>query len=134
MDEILCRFKIFSPGRFSLSLDISEVFKPVIVFRTIFDLVNNHKLQIEKHFEKNVNYCILNEEGRKIFITLPEICIQRGYNIAGTTAIICYSACKTCIKRVKRRAWLRYNDGNNSVGSVRLSVSKLLGCYQIIIS
>lgn len=57
-----------SEGRFSLSLDLSEVFKPVIVFRTIFDLVNNHRLQVEKHFEKNVNYCILNEEGRKIFV------------------------------------------------------------------
>lgn len=50
-----------SVGRFSLSLDMSEVFKPVIVFRTIFDLVNNHRIQVEKHFEKNVNYCILNE-------------------------------------------------------------------------
>lgn len=57
-----------SEGRFSLSLDLSEVFKPVIVFKTIFDLVNNHRLQVEKHFEKNVNYCILNEEGRKIFV------------------------------------------------------------------
>lgn len=57
-----------SEGRFSLSLDISEVFKPVIVFRTIFDLVNNKRLQVEKHFEKKVNYCLLNEEGRKIFI------------------------------------------------------------------
>lgn len=57
-----------SEGRFSLSLDLSEVFKPVIVFRTIFDLVNNRRLQVEKHFDKNVNYCILNEEGRKIFI------------------------------------------------------------------
>ena len=57
-----------SEGRFSLSLDLSEVFKPVIVFRTIFDLVNNRKLQVEKHFEKKVNYCMLNEEGRKIFI------------------------------------------------------------------
>lgn len=57
-----------SEGRFSLSLDLSEVFKPVIVFRTIFDQVNNHRLQVEKHFEKNLNYCILNEEGRKIFV------------------------------------------------------------------
>lgn len=61
-----------SEGRFSLSLDISEVFKPVIVFKTIFELVNNHKLKVEKHFEKNVNYCILNEEGRKIFINAFE--------------------------------------------------------------
>lgn len=57
-----------SEGRFSLSLDMSEVFKPVIVYRTIFDLVNNRKLQVEKHFDKKVNYCLLNEEGRKVFI------------------------------------------------------------------
>lgn len=55
-------------GRFSLSLDISEVFKPVIVYRTIFDLVNNRKIQVNKHFEKKVNYCILNDDGRKVFI------------------------------------------------------------------
>lgn len=55
-------------GRFSLSLDISEVFKPVIVFRTIFELVNNKKLNVSEHFEKKANYCLLNEEGRNIFI------------------------------------------------------------------
>lgn len=54
--------------RFSLSLDLSEVFKPILVERTIFDLVNNKKIQVEKHFDKKVNYCLLNEEGRKIFI------------------------------------------------------------------
>lgn len=59
-------------GRFSLSLDLCEVFKPIIVFRTIFDLVNNRKLQVEKHFLKEVNYCLLNEEGRNIFITAFE--------------------------------------------------------------
>lgn len=57
-----------SEGRFSLSLDMSEVFKPIIVFRTIFELVNNRRLQVEKHFEKKVNYCVLNDEGRKIFV------------------------------------------------------------------
>ncbi len=57
-----------SEGRFSLSLDISEVFKPIIVYKAIFDLVNNKRLKVDKHFEKSVNYCILNEEGRKIFI------------------------------------------------------------------
>ena len=54
--------------RFSLSLDLSEVFKPIIVFKTIFDLVNNRKLNVTKHFEQKVNYCILNELGRNIFI------------------------------------------------------------------
>lgn len=38
------------------------------MYKTIFDLVNNRKIQVEKHFEKNLNYCVLNEEGRKIFI------------------------------------------------------------------
>jgi CRISPR-associated protein Cas1 len=57
-----------SEGRFSLSLDLSEVFKPAIVFRTIFDCINNRKITVEKHFIKELNYCVLNEEGRKIFV------------------------------------------------------------------
>lgn len=61
-----------SEGRFSLCLDISEVFKPVLVYKTIFDLVNNKKIQVAKHFDKKVNYCLLNEEGRKIFISAFE--------------------------------------------------------------
>lgn len=61
-----------SEGRFSLSLDISEAFKPVIVYKTIFELVNNKKIQVSKHFDKKVNYCLLNEEGRNIFITAFE--------------------------------------------------------------
>lgn len=61
-----------SESRFSLSLDLSEMFKPVIVFKTIFDLVNNKKLRVKDHFEKKVNYCILNETGRQIFINAFE--------------------------------------------------------------
>ena len=56
-----------SEARFSLSLDLSEVFKPVIVFRTIFDLVNNKKLKVEKHFEEKLNYSLLNEEIENIY-------------------------------------------------------------------
>lgn len=61
---------LHEPGesRFSLSLDLCEVFKPVIVFKTIFDCVNNRKLSVGKHFSKDLNYCMLNEDGRKIFI------------------------------------------------------------------
>lgn len=61
---------LHEPGeaRFSLSLDLSEVFKPIIVYKTIFDLVNNKKISIEKHFDKKLNYARLNEDGCKIFI------------------------------------------------------------------
>ncbi|KNF08222.1 CRISPR-associated endonuclease Cas1 [Gottschalkia purinilytica] len=74
-----------SEGRFSLSLDISEVFKPVIVFKTIFDCVNNRKIQVDKHFNKKLNYCLLNDEGRNIFITelekrLNSVFVHKGLN------------------------------------------------------
>jgi CRISPR-associated protein Cas1 len=49
-------------------LDLSEAFKPVVVFKTIFDCVNKKKLQVAKHFDKSVNYALLNETGKKIFI------------------------------------------------------------------
>jgi CRISPR-associated protein Cas1 len=56
-----------SEARFSLSLDLSEAFKPIIVYKTIFEVVNRKKIQL-KHFDKKLNYAILNEEGKKIFI------------------------------------------------------------------
>lgn len=59
-------------GRFSLSLDLCEAFKPIIVFKTIFDLVNNKKLQVSKHFDKKLNYALLNDVGKKIFIEAYE--------------------------------------------------------------
>lgn len=68
LDQRISFLHELAERRFSLSLDISEAFKPVIVFKTIFDLVNNRKLQVDKHFEKKYNYCLLNEEGRNIFI------------------------------------------------------------------
>jgi CRISPR-associated protein Cas1 len=55
-------------GRFSLSLDLSEAFKPILVFKTIFDLVNKKRLVVAKHFDKSLNYALLNSEGKKIFI------------------------------------------------------------------
>jgi CRISPR-associated protein Cas1 len=56
-----------SERRFSLSLDLCEVFKVPLVFGTIFTLVNKKMLQVEKHFDQQLNFALLNEEGRKIF-------------------------------------------------------------------
>ncbi|MDK2801317.1 MAG: CRISP-associated protein Cas1 [Clostridiales bacterium] len=66
-----------SEGRFSLSLDLSEVFKPIIVYKTIFDIVNNRKIQVEKHFDKKLNYCILKDTGKRIFCESFEERINR---------------------------------------------------------
>ncbi len=84
-----------SEGRFSLSLDISEVFKPVIVYKTIFELVNNRRIQVEKHFDKKVNYCILNEEGKKIFVEAFEKRIESVFLHKGFKRKVSY---RTAIK------------------------------------
>ena len=61
---------LHEPGdrRFSLSLDLAEIFKPLIVDRIIFRLFNRQQLNELKHFETNVDGCYLNEAGRKLFI------------------------------------------------------------------
>jgi CRISPR-associated protein Cas1 len=69
-----------SDRRFSLSLDLSEVFKPLIVFRTIFEVVNNSRIQVSKHFDKKYNYCLLNEPGRDVFITALEERLQQVFD------------------------------------------------------
>ncbi|MED3660535.1 type I-B CRISPR-associated endonuclease Cas1b [Ureibacillus terrenus] len=61
---------LHEPGsrRFSLSLDIAEIFKPLIMDNLIFSLINKRSIQ-KKHFEFiEEKICLLNEEGRKIFI------------------------------------------------------------------
>lgn len=57
-----------SEGRFSLSLDISEVFKIVVVYPVIVTMINKKMLHVGKHFERDLNYCHLNEEGKKKFV------------------------------------------------------------------
>jgi len=60
---------LHSPGarRYSLALDLAEIFKPFIVDRLIFSLVNTKQIQ-SKHFKKQDNVCHLNEKGRDIFV------------------------------------------------------------------
>ncbi|MBQ6063749.1 MAG: type I-B CRISPR-associated endonuclease Cas1 [Prevotella sp.] len=64
---------LHTPGerRYSLCLDISEIFKPIIVDRVIFRVLNRKEIQ-EKHFEKKINRCLLNEAGKKIFVRAIE--------------------------------------------------------------
>ena len=80
-----------SEARFSLSLDLSEAFKPIIVFRTIFDLVNRKKIRVEKHFEKKFNYALLNEDGKKIFIQAFEDRINEKFKHSKLKRIVSYN-------------------------------------------
>lgn len=52
--------------RFSLACDLADIFKPLIVSRTIFKLVNTNMIS-EKHFRKDVGV-YLTDKGREKFI------------------------------------------------------------------
>ncbi len=56
-----------SERRFSLSLDLSEIFKPIFVDRLIFYMVNKRMLS-KKDFNEDLNCCLLNDKGRNKFI------------------------------------------------------------------
>lgn len=60
---------LHEPGtrRFSLSLDVAEIFKPIYGDRILFELLNLNKLKKE-HFDKDLNYAYLKEPGRKIVL------------------------------------------------------------------
>lgn len=53
--------------RFTLNLDIAEVFKPVIVDRMIFTLVNRKQIS-KKDFLKDMNGIFLSERGKKTVV------------------------------------------------------------------
>ena len=54
---------LHEPGvrRYSLSLDIAEIFKPLIVDRMIFSLLNKNQIT-EKHFEQNLEFTYFERE------------------------------------------------------------------------
>lgn len=60
---------LHSPGerRYSLALDIAEIFKPILVDRVIFKVLNKKEIQ-EKDFDSKLNRIHLKESGKKKFI------------------------------------------------------------------
>lgn len=64
---------LHTPGerRFSLCLDISEIFKPIIVDRVIFKVLNKHAIG-RQHFDHKLNSCLLNNKGKMIFVKAME--------------------------------------------------------------
>jgi len=60
---------LHEPGyrRYSLALDIAEIFKPIIMDRMIFTMVNKNEIS-EKDSEKSLNHCYLKDKGRMKFL------------------------------------------------------------------
>jgi CRISPR-associated protein Cas1 len=57
---------LHEPGerRFSLALDLAEIFKPILADRLIFSLLNKKQVQ-SSDFDFKLNSCLLKESGRK---------------------------------------------------------------------
>ena len=64
---------LHSPGdrRYSLALDLAEIFKPLIVDRLLFRLLNKNEIS-ESDFESKLSGILLKEKGRKIYVAAFE--------------------------------------------------------------
>jgi CRISPR-associated protein Cas1 len=95
-----------STKRFSLSLDLAEIFKPLIVDSLIITLINKRVIT-KKHFDYvEGEICYLNEEGKKRFIQafeekLKTSVMHRGLKRKTTYRYLirleCYKLIKHCI-------------------------------------
>lgn len=102
--------------RYSLNLDVADIFKPLIVDRIIFSLINRQQIKPE-HFDKELNYCHLNKEGRAIFLkeydaklqtTLKYPGINRNVSYKYMLRLECYKLIKYFLENEKYKAFRIY--------------------------
>jgi len=69
---------LHEPGerRYSLALDIADLFKPILTDRVMFRLVNRRQITTDD-FEDEMNACLLNDDGRKKFTKEFEETLER---------------------------------------------------------
>jgi CRISP-associated protein Cas1 len=99
---------LHEPGyrRYSLALDISEVFKPILVDRTIFRVLNKKEIQA-KDFDRRLNGCYLSESGKKTFMraweerlseTIKHRTLNRSVSYKHLVKLECYKLSKYILK------------------------------------
>jgi CRISPR-associated protein Cas1 len=109
---------LHTPGerRYSLALDIAEIFKPIIVDRVIFKVLNKKEIQ-EKHFDYRLNKCVLNESGKKIFVkaieerigeTIQHRSLKRKVSYKHLIRLECYKLAKHLLGMEEYKAFKMY--------------------------
>ena len=105
-----------STKRFSLSLDIAEIFKPLIVDSVIFSLINKKMITV-KDFDIENEICYLNEAGRKKFIreyenklnqTINHRTLKRKVSYRYLIRLECYKLIKLMVEGIEYKplkAW-----------------------------
>lgn len=68
---------LHEPGdrRYSLALDLAEIFKPLLADRVIFTCLNQRRIQ-HTDFDASLNFCHLSKKGRKTFVKAFEEKLQ----------------------------------------------------------
>ncbi|MGV3768273.1 MAG: type I-B CRISPR-associated endonuclease Cas1b [Chitinophagaceae bacterium] len=99
---------LHEPGyrRYSLALDLAEIFKPILVDRTIFRVLNKKEIQA-KDFDVQVNSVILKDGARKTFIkafeerlneTIKHRSLNRNVSYKHLIKLECYKLTKHLLK------------------------------------
>ena len=99
---------LHEPGtrRFSLALDLAEIFKPILVDRVIFKLLNKRELQ-SKDFDLRLNRCTLKDSGKKVFVkafedrlleTIRHRTLKKNVSYKHLVRLECYKLSKHLLK------------------------------------
>lgn len=99
---------LHEPGyrRYSLALDIAEIFKPILVDRVIFKSFNRSMIRKE-HFERRLGGCFLKDTGKKVFIknfeerlnqTIKHRALGRNVSYKRLVRLECYKITKYALK------------------------------------
>lgn len=95
---------LHQPGerRFSLALDIAEIFKPILADRLIFSLLNKKQIQASD-FDSKLNSCLLKDSGRKTVVrawderlneTIKHRSLSRNVSYKHLVKLECYKLAK----------------------------------------
>lgn len=95
---------LHEPGyrRYSLALDLAEIFKPILVDRVIFKVLNKKEIQA-KDFDIQVNSVVLKDGGRKTFVrafeerlneTIKHRSLKRSVSYKHLVKLECYKLSK----------------------------------------
>lgn len=104
---------LHQPGyrRYSLALDLAEVFKPVLVDRTIFKVLNKGMIRAS-HFDKHTNGCYLGRAGKEIFVraweerineTIEHKALKKKVSYKYLVRLECYKVQKFILERAPYR-------------------------------
>ena len=99
---------LHEPGvrRFSLALDVAEIFKPLLVDRLVFTVLNKKILQASD-FERDLNRCLLKPNARKAFSqawderlkeTIQHRALGRSVSYRHLIQLECYKLARHCMR------------------------------------